>query len=219
MDLKFPHHENEIAQSKACNHTALANFWMHNGLITIDGAKMSKSSGRLLLAKDMVNDLGYDVVRWLTLSTHYRAPLKLSDDYIKQSQIELAKIYTALNQAYAKVILNKKEFNEEYDEDFYNLFLEKLKDDFNTANAYKVIFDVIKELNAKLRVRDLDYNLIIKLANASIKMLDILGIEYKFSEISGEDIEIYDKWKAASLNKDYNEADIYRKVLLEKGLI
>lgn len=219
MDLKFPHHENEIAQANVCGSSNLANYWMHNGLITIDGQKMSKSKGELILAKDMVADLGYDVVRWLTLSTHYRAPLKLSDDYIKQSQSELLRIYTALNQGYAQVILNRFTWDNAFDEQLYKQFLATLQDDFNTANAYKVIFDTIKILNASLRVAELDYNRIIELVNSVVKMLNVLGIVYEFIDIGIADIEIYDKWKAASMDKAYAEADIYRQKLIDKGLM
>lgn len=219
MDLKFPHHENEIAQANVCGNHDLANYWMHNGLITIDGQKMSKSKGELILAKDMVAELGYDVVRWLMLSTHYRAPLKLSDDYIKQSQNELLRVYTALNQGYARVILNRFNWDNTYDSSLYNKFLTALKDDFNTANAYKEIFDTIKLLNASLRVADVDYNRVIELVNSVVKMLDVLGIVYEFVDISIADIEIYDKWKMASSDKAYGKADIYRQQLIEKGLM
>lgn len=219
LDLKFPHHENELAQAKTCEHNSLANYWMHNGLINIGDSKMSKSSGTMILAKDMVADLGYETVRWLMLSTHYRAPLRLTDEYIEQSKTELAKIYSSLNKAYATLILADKIWHDDFDSSLIEAFLEPLRDDFNTANAYKVIFDTMKDLNNSLRGRDLDYQKINELANTVIKMLAILGIDYEMMEISEEDLKNYDLWNEAKENKDFDLADKYRNLLMEKGLI
>ncbi len=219
LDLKFPHHENEIAQANACGNTHLANYWMHNGLIEIDNKKMSKSQGTLVLAKDMVADLGSDVVRWMLLSTHYRAPLKLSDLLIKQSQIELARVINGINQAFTTVILNKIQWNAKFSCEDLELFYRELMDDFNTANAYKVIFDSIKKLNSLLRVKEIDFLETIKLSNAIIMMLDILGIEYKPMAITLADIKLYENWNLAKAAKDFDIADIYRKQLSERGLI
>lgn len=219
LDLKFPHHENELAQAKTCEHNSLANYWMHNGLINIGDSKMSKSSGTMILAKDMVADLGYETVRWLMLSTHYRAPLRLTDEYIEQSKTELAKIYSSLNKAYATLILADKIWHDDFDSSLIEAFLEPLRDDFNTANAYKVIFDTMKDLNNSLRGRDLDYQKINELANTVIKMVAILGIDYEMMEISEEDLKNYDLWNEAKENKDFDLADKYRNLLMEKGLI
>lgn len=219
LDLKFPHHENELAQAKTCEHNSLANYWMHNGLINIGDSKMSKSSGTMILAKDMVADLGYETVRWLMLSTHYRAPLRLTDEYIEQSKTELAKIYSSLNKAYATLILANKIWHDDFDSSLIEAFLEPLRDDFNTANAYKVIFDTMKDLNNSLRGRDLDYQKINELVNTVIKMLAILGIDYEMMEISEEDLKNYDLWNEAKENKDFDLADKYRNLLMEKGLI
>ena len=219
LDLKFPHHENEIAQAHACCDSQLAKYWMHNGLVSLDNKKMSKSEGDLILAKDMVNDLGADIVRWLILSTHYRAPLKLSEELIAQSQSELHRIYTALNQAHAKTVLEGHLWTNELSVKDLDLFYKELKDDFNTANAYKVIFDSVRELNSLLRSSELSYQEIIKLSNSVISMLDILGITYSFIEVSDNDKKTYDKWNQAKAEKDFDQADIYRKQLSEKGLI
>lgn len=219
LDLKFPHHENEIAQAHSCKNEAIANFWMHNGLINVDGKKMSKSKGKLILAKDMVNDLGYDVVRWLMQSTHYRAPLKLSDEYIEQSQTELVRIYTALNKAYSTLVLEDNSWSSEYSAEQFNKFLSELENDFNTSNAYKVIFDTIKLLNNSLRVKEKDNDEIIKLSNSVVKMLNILGIDFEYINISDEDKKMYNDWKIAIANKDFSLGDKLRNELIEKGMI
>ena len=98
-------------------------------------------------------------------------------------------------------------------------FLEPLKDDFNTSNAYKVIFDTLKLLNAALRSGDKDYKEIVKISESLIKMLDILGIEYRYKEIIEEDKNNYKAWNEAKKEKDFETADTYRQLLMEKGLI
>ncbi len=219
LDLKFPHHENELAQASVGKHEHLANYWMHNGLINIGDSKMSKSSGTMILAKDMVKDLGYETVRWFMLSTHYRAPLRLTDEYIDSSVTELKKLLSALDKAYATVVLQGDTWHKEWDENLVLEFLEPLKDDFNTSNAYKVIFDTLKLLNAALRSGDKDYEEIVKISESLIKMLDILGIEYRYKEIIEEDKNNYKAWNEAKKEKDFETADTYRQLLMEKGLI
>ena len=219
LDLKFPHHENEIAQASVCHNSHLAKYWMHNGLIEINDKKMSKSEGTLVLAKDMVNDLGADVVRWMILSTHYRAPLKLSELLIEQSKTELSRVIGGINQAFSMVILNRVQWNAKFSCEDLELFYRQLMDDFNTANAYKVIFDTIKKLNSLLRVKAIDFLMVIKVSNALIMMLDILGIEYKPMAITLLDIKLYENWNLAKSKKDFDVADIYRKQLSERGLI
>ncbi|NLY63318.1 MAG: cysteine--tRNA ligase [Erysipelothrix sp.] len=218
LDLKFPHHENELAQAIDHEHK-LANYWMHNGLINIDNKKMSKSAGTMILAKDMVSDYGYELVRWLLLSTHYRAPLALSDDYISQAQIELERIQTALNQALVKLQLADFSMHEVYDQSIIDDYLNEFKDDFNTANAYKIIFDTLKLLNSSLRVASLDLDLIMTLTNTIYKMLSIIGIDLARKILTSEDLENMTLWNEAKANKDFELADKYRDILMERGLI
>lgn len=219
LDLKFPHHENEIAQAKTCSQHTLANVWMHNGLINIGDSKMSKSSGEMILAKHMVADLGYDVVRWFMLSTHYRAPLRLTDEYVEQTKVELHKIYATLNKAYATVTLQKQAWSSAIDDEIKEEYLSQFKDDFNTANAYKVIFDTMKRLNASLRVRDLDVDRVAVYANTIGYMLSVLGIDFTYVKIREEDVKVFELWNEAKANKDFDAADKYRNHLMEKGLI
>ena len=218
LDLKFPHHENEMAQAHT-HDESLANYWMHNGLINVDGKKMSKSSGAMILAKDMVSEYGYDLVRWLMLSTHYRAPLKLSDEYIKSSQTELSKIYTALNQAHNQAVLTGYQWTNDFDEGSYQDYLKQFENDFNTSNAYKVIFDTVKVLNASLRQREIEYNHVNEVSNSIVKMLSVLGIDYEFQDLKREDIEMYGAWKQAHKDKNYDLADELRKQLMAKGML
>ena len=98
QDLKFPHHENEIAQSMACHHHPIANVWMHNQMINIDGEKMSKSLGNVLWAKDLIVKLGCNVYKWLMLSTHYRNPLNFTDEVLNNVKKEVDKFENILKQ-------------------------------------------------------------------------------------------------------------------------
>ena len=102
MDLKFPHHENEIAQSRAAYDSPIANYWIHNGMVNIDGEKMSKSLGNVIWAKDMIAKIGGNVLRWVMLSAHYRAPLNINEEAIETAKKELNRVATAMKQAYVK---------------------------------------------------------------------------------------------------------------------
>ncbi len=102
MDLKFPHHENEIAQSRAAYETGIANYWIHNGMVNIDGEKMSKSLGNVIWAKDMIEKIGGDTLRWLFLSSHYRSPLNINEEAIETAKKELNKVKTPLKTSICK---------------------------------------------------------------------------------------------------------------------
>ena len=217
-DLRFPHHENEVAQAKAGFKHDLANFWLYNGMLNIDGEKMSKSLGNELLAQDVVDRLGANRTRWLLLSSHYRDQLALSDELMTQSESELQRIQTALNQARVKLALADHE-KADLDEEAYDDFINCLNDDLNTPNAYAVIFETIKLINQLLRVSDIDYNDLSRKTNAVAAMLEILGISFPKIELSVEDKELYAKWQTAKNAKDFDKADEYRKELTAKGIL
>ena len=149
-DLKFPHHENERAQSMAINNSPLANYWMHSGMIDINGVKMSKSLGNFITAKDIMEKVDPMVLRWFLLSAHYRDDINVSDEIIQSNQVELNKVLTCLKQALVKLSLNDIK-NDEYDKESYEKFMGAMEDDLNTPNAYAVIFEIVKIINKKLR--------------------------------------------------------------------
>jgi len=219
LDLKFPHHENEAAQQECSHGNDLAHYWMHNAMINIDGQKMSKSLGNTLWAKDVVNKLGVNLTRWLMSSVHYRKELNFSEETIETARKELDKVLLPLKQAHVKAGLNNIKFNSEYDEENYRQFLDQMDDDMNTPNAYTVIFDTVKKLNQLLRVKEIDWNSVIKLTNSIEKMLFILGIEIDKIEVTEEDQNNYQKWNEAKMAKNWEEADKYRNLLIEKGLL
>ena len=218
-DLRFPHHENECAQQEALHHNSLANFWVHNAMINIDGKKMSKSLGNTMWAKDIIQQLGTNLTRWLMSSVHYRKELNFSNETVDTARKELEKVLNPLKQVDVKASLANVTLTSDYDEASYRAFLDALDDDLNTPNAYTVIFETIKQLNQKMRVREIDFEDVGKLRNSVEKMLDVLGIVVDKVVIDEEGKDLYAKWNQAKKDKDFTAADTYRSALVEKGIL
>ncbi|TPW16930.1 MAG: cysteinyl-tRNA synthetase, partial [Halothiobacillaceae bacterium] len=138
-DLKFPHHENEIAQSEAATGCHFVNFWMHNGFVQINDEKMSKSLGNFFTVREVLKQYRAEVVRYFILSSHYRSPLNYSTDNLHHAQTALERFYTALRG----VVLTAGNGDETYRQRFYVA----MNDDFNTPEALSVLFDIARELN------------------------------------------------------------------------
>ena len=219
MDLKFPHHENEAAQQEAMHGNTLANYWVHNAMVNIDGQKMSKSLGNTMWAKDVVLSLGTNLTRWLVSSVHYRKELNFSDETIETARKELDKVLTPLKQAYIKAALADYVMGDDYDKESYRAFLDCLDDDMNTPNAYAVIFETVKKLNQTLRQREIDFAQVALYRKAVEKMLDVLGIVVDKPVIGETEKELFAKWNQAKADKDFDSADKYRNELAEKGLL
>ena len=219
MDLKFPHHENEAAQQEAMHGNTLANYWVHNAMVNIDGQKMSKSLGNTMWAKDVVLSLGTNLTRWLVSSVHYRKELNFSDETIETARKELDKVLTPLKQAYIKAALANYVMGDDYDKESYRAFLDCLDDDMNTPNAYAVIFETVKKLNQTLRQREIDFVQLTLYSNAVEKMLNVLGIVVDKPMIGEVEKELFAKWNQAKADKDFDSADKYRNELAEKGLL
>ena len=219
MDLRFPHHENEAAQQEALHHNSLANYWIHNAMVNINGEKMSKSLGNTLWAKDVVEKLGTNLTRWLMSSVHYRKELNFSDETIETARKELDKVMTPVRQAMIKSALAGADISGMADEAAYREFLDQLDDDMNTPNAYTVIFETVKKLNTALRQREIDWNTAGAYCGAVVKMLNVLGITVPAVTVTDEDRELFAKWNEAKAAKDFAAADECRAKLMEKGLI
>ena len=218
-DLRFPHHENECAQQEALHHNTLANYWMHNAMINIDGQKMSKSLGNTMWAKDVIEKLGTNLTRWLMSSVHYRKELNFSEETVETARKELDKVLNPMKQAEIKAALAGITLTDVYDEESYRAFLDQLDDDMNTPNAYTVIFDTVKKLNQATRSREVDWETVGRLANSVEKMLGVLGIVVERPVVTEEDREVFAKWNEAKAAKDFDQADVYRRALTEKGLL
>ena len=219
MDLRFPHHENEAAQQEALHGNALANYWIHNAMININGDKMSKSLGNVIWAKDVVEKLGTNLTRWLMSSVHYRKELNFSDETIETARKELSRVLLPLKQADIKAGLAGITLSNAYDEESYRHFLDQLDDDMNTPNAYEVIFNTVKQLNTALRSKEIDFETVSKYRNAVEKMLNVLGIVVDKVVLSDKDKELFAKWNDAKSAKDFAKADEYRNELTARGLL
>ena len=218
-DLKFPHHENEVAQSEIVNHHHLANYWIHNGMLAFDGEKMSKSLGNVRLAKDVIGQLGANLTRYFLLSVRYRDVLNFTDEAIAAARSELDKIIQVLKQVEVKSQLGQLSLGEGYNVDRYNEFMEAMEDDLNTPNAYTVMIDVVKQLNQALRSRAIDSDIVSKDYNALRMMLDVLGIKVEKMELSEDDKQLYQKWMDAKSAKDFATADSLREELQKRAIL
>lgn len=218
QDLKFPHHENEIAQSMACHHHPIANVWMHNQMINIDGEKMSKSLGNVLWAKDLIVKLGCNVYKWLMLSTHYRNPLNFTDEVLNNVRKEVDKFENILKQTSLYLQVNHIQ-GDDYIKETVDEMVNALEDDLNTSLALTRILGQVKVLNQLMRTREKDNDEILKGYNTLIEMLDVIGFEHNVKVLSEEDITLYNEWMLEKSNKNFEKADVIRKELIEKGII
>ena len=218
QDLKFPHHENEIAQSMAYNGHPIANYWMHNQMINIDGEKMSKSLGNVLWAKDLIVEFGCNVFKWLMLSTHYRNPLNLTVDVIAGVRKEVSKVENATKNASLYLQVNHVPAHD-YKKETVDAMVNPLEDDLNTSLALTQILDQVKVLNQVMRVREKDNNVIATEYATLVKMGDVLGFLFEGTKLSEEDIALYEEWNAYKKEKNFDEADRVRKELTERGIL
>lgn len=218
QDLKFPHHENEIAQSMAYNGHPIANYWMHNQMINIDGEKMSKSLGNVLWAKDLIVEFGCNVFKWLMLSTHYRNPLNMTDDVIAGVRKEVSKVENATKNASLYLQVNHVPAHD-YKKETVDAMVNALEDDLNTSLALTQVLDQVKILNQVMRVREKDNDVIATEYATLVKMGDVLGFLFEGTKLSEEDIALYEQWNAYKKEKNFDEADRVRKELTERGIL
>ncbi len=218
QDLKFPHHENEIAQSMACHSHPIANVWMHNQMININNQKMSKSLGNVLWAKDLLEELGCNVYKWLMLSSHYRNPLNFTEDVLNNVKKEVEKVENILKQTSLDLQVHRIE-NDEFNKETVDEMVNALSDDLNTSLALTLILNQVKVLNQLMRTREKDYTAISNGYRTLLKMLDTMGFVYNERKLSDEDIELYNEWLNEKAAKNFTKADEIRDVLKEKGII
>jgi cysteinyl-tRNA synthetase len=217
MDLKFPHHENEIAQCLGTHDHNLANFWIHNGMLNIDGEKMSKSLGNVIWAKDYIELFGGNVVRWLLMLAHYRSPLNISQETITQAKSEIEKIITVLKQA--KLVFTDVMRSEATLTPLYDTFMQACKDDMNINLAMSIVLEQVKQLNSALRQKELNYKDIVDHEATLRRMMKILGISTPYPQLSTEEGLIIRQWQTAKTNKDFALADELRNELILRGLL
>ena len=217
IDLKFPHHENEIAQAEAMHHNHIANYWLHTAMMDIKGQKMSKSLGNVILAKDAIKEYGADTIRLLLLNCDYRSVLNFSDDTVKDAfsiVTKLTSVYKQLN-----LLLNVNDIDLNGNSAKVKPFLENLANDINIPNGVTNLLDLIKEANVELRKKDKDLNILKEDFYAITKISYILGLHFTPSKLSDDDLSIYKEYLLAKENKDFANSDELRKVLIEKNIL
>lgn len=213
VDLKFPHHENEIAQSIALNNNYIANYWMHNGHININNVKMSKSLNNFILAKDFIKEHSANVIKLAFLSTNYRQPLNLTDKVFDEALIIDNKIKTVLKSANNELnIKNIHNIKEEKD----STFEEYMNDDFNTPNVITLLLSLVKDLNQEIRNKG---NNILTLTNKILTITNILGLSYSMPEFTEKQKETYNSWIKAREDKDFALADTLREKLVKENIL
>ena len=218
QDLKFPHHENEIAQSMACHHHPIAHTWMHNQMINIDNQKMSKSLGNVIWAKDMVAELGCNVVKWFMLSSHYRNPLNLTEEVLNSVKKEVAKVDNVIKSVSLYLQVNHIA-NENYNKAAVDGMVGALEDDLNTSLALTKILDQVKKLNLAFRQKEKNDKAIAIEYQTLLKMTAVIGFVFEPRKLNAAELEIYQAWLEAKQNKDFETADKLRTQLVEKGII
>ena len=217
-DLKFPHHENEIAQSEATHGNKIAKYWMHNAFINFGNEKMSKSLGNVVYAKDMIAQYGGPVTRLVILNAHYRQPVNFTEETVTQAQQEIARIQMAYKQAALKLQANGIDL-EKGKPVYINKFLEALADDLNTANALAELYNLLKDINQQIRNRETDYALLNDQFKTLTDMFYVLGLDIKFVKFDDEISSLYKDYLLSKENKDFAKSDEIRKVLIEKGVM
>ena len=224
-DLIFPHHENEIAQSEACNDKEFAHYWMHNGFLNINNVKMSKSLGNFFTVREIAEKYDLQVLRFFMLSAHYRSPLNFSAELMEASRNGLERILTAIDRL-RTLNLQGDACTEKENEQIksFDALVAKyeaaMEDDFNTADAISAIFEMVKAANIHVTenstaaFRD-------QVLSEIIKLCDVLGIKTeKKEELLDDEIQtLIDERQAARKAKNFARADEIRDELLAKGII
>ncbi len=218
IDLIFPHHENEIAQAEASNNKKLANYWMHNGYLNIEGEKMSKSLNNFFTARDILKKYDAEAIRFFFLSKHYRSPIDFNENIIKESSQAVKNFYNTIKNAdYLNIKDNEFEFTKIHLQ-HKNNFATAMNDDFNTAKAISVLFDINKAYN---KTKDPAFvHLLIELGNVLGFFLDLKEkLSNDLSDISGELIELLISYRNRfKKEKNWEMADAIRNDLKEMGI-
>jgi len=228
-DLIFPHHENEIAQSESATGKEFAKYWLHNGWLTVNGEKMSKSLGNFITARDAIEKHGPQVVRFFLASVHYRSPIDFSDRGLRQAHRNLERLIgsvdnvEALNESQRKKIDDKNLLKKA--EETRRRFEEAMDDDFNTSLATSTLFDLVKEINRFTETHtEMGGRTKRKIVEIMRSMLeDVLGVQVKIYKPESEKIvkdlmdTIFEVRQEARERGDWKTSDEIRRKLKKIG--
>ena len=228
QDLIFPHHENEIAQSECCNAAPFSRYWMHNGFITVDKVKMSKSLGNFFTVRDVANQYGYEPIRYLMISCQYRSPINYNFDAIEQCKASLERLYTCRNNM-DFALQNAVEEAGEKDAEIIaaidakkEKFIEAMEDDLNTGEALGAVFELVKEINLNVNDGVQSKALVEYAVKVFDELMEVLGLLYNRNAEKSLDDEIEALIQArndARKAKNWAEADRIRDELKAQGIV
>lgn len=225
QDLQFPHHENEIAQSEACNGVPFAKYWMHNAYITIDKEKMSKSLGNFFTVREIREKYKGEVIRYFLLSGHYRSPIDFNDNLMEMSKASLARFENArknleflIEKGEGQMTEDEKKVFESYDS-YRAKFKEAMDDDLNTADAISAIFELVTAINQAVK-DGASKEFAQKSLDTLLELTHVLGIleAEENADVDDEIKKLVDEREAARAAKDFAKADQIRDELKAKGI-
>lgn len=226
QDLIFPHHENEIAQSEAANEKTFVHYWMHNGFITVDDQKMSKSEGNFFTVREIAKVYGYMPIRLFLLNSHYRSPINYSIDLMEQFKHAYERMETCWKNIQFQLAQGKESTDVEQslriDQAIKHTiqgFEAAMNDDMNTADALGKLFDFIRQINVELQEVK-DHEALAKASSILEKLLYVLGIHFEWDEEIPQEIkELVEKRQMAKQEKNYALADKLRDEVQNQGYI
>lgn len=226
QDLIFPHHENEIAQSECCNGVPFAHYWMHNGYINVDNKKMSKSLGNFFTVRDVAEKYGYEPIRYLMVSSHYRMPINYSVDIIEQCKASLERLYNCRDNL-RFLLENAAEGQKEGENEIFermtqyrDQFIEAMDDDLNTADGLAALFGLAREINSSVN-GDSSKELCQKALDLYMELANVLGLLYveKDNSLDAEIEALIEKRTQARKNRDWATADAIRDELKARHVV
>lgn len=227
QDLQFPHHENEIAQSEAATGKQFANYWMHNGFVTMGDEKMSKSIGNVKLVKDLREIYDPEVLRFFLASAHYRRPLTYTEMALEDARANVQHIKTAINNGLHRLENTVDSLSTDKEhlakiEDYVQQFTNAMDDDFQTQNGITVIYEMIRDLNILIQEEKVSHNVLSTLITTLKELLAIFGLENlaETEELLDEEVDkLIQEREQARADKNFERADEIRDQLKEEGIL
>ena len=220
-DLEFPHHEGGIAQSEAHNGQDFARFWLHNGMITVDHEKMSKSKGNFFTVRDISKEYDLEVLRLFLISSHYRSPINFSKEVMDQNKHALERLYNTKDRLEGALKAAKPGSDPDFDRDIQRLkeeFCQAMEDDMNTADALSKLFDLSKRINQGIN-EEIGLESLKVAQESYLSLAKVLGLLYKEEDQAEEEVlKLIKEREEARKNKDFARADALRDQLLEMGI-